>query len=100
MGGAGDASHLAGELNALAAAGEADAVHDVGNRADAGVLVALAGNEQHSLVVADVDRQRDVHCREDDYVLKRQQEQRFVLLCLVGCRLRGGCFVRAHSYAE
>ena len=60
-----------------AAAGHADALADLGDRADLRVLAFVARDEQHALlVVADVDGDRDVHVREDDEVVQRYEEQR------------------------
>ena len=57
------------------AAGKADALGHLGNGADPGVLPLVARDEQHSLLVADVDGDRDVHVREDDRVVKRDKQQ-------------------------
>jgi hypothetical protein len=38
----------------------------VGHRAHGGELVALAGHQDHAVLVADVDRQCQGHVREDD----------------------------------
>ena len=47
---------------ARAAAGEADLLSDLGDRADLEELVLVAGDEEDALVVADVDRERDAPC--------------------------------------
>jgi len=44
-------------------------------------------HEHDALIVADVDRQRDAHVREDDRVVEGDQPQRLLRLerlCLVG----------------
>jgi hypothetical protein len=43
---------------------------------DLGELALVARNEEHALVVAHVDGERDIHRREDDGVFERYQEQR------------------------
>ena len=63
-------------MRAAGAAGQADALGDAGDRADRGVLALVARDEQDALLVADVDRQRDVHGREDDGVVEGDEEQR------------------------
>ena len=77
---------------ARAAAGEANALGDLGDGAHARELAVVARDEQHALVVADVDRQRDVHGREDHGVLGgdekkcRHQKDRFLCLrCVSHC---------------
>jgi hypothetical protein len=60
-----------------AAAGEAHSLDDVRDRADARELVALARHQDHALLVADIDCQRDRHVREDDGVVNRDQQQGF-----------------------
>ena len=74
--GAGDAAGDAGQRDGAAAAGQADAVGDLGDRADLGVLALVARDEQDALLVADVDRERDVHGREDDGVVQGDQQER------------------------
>jgi hypothetical protein len=66
------------EGDGTAAAGKADAVGDVRHGADGGELFALARHEDDALLRADVDRQRDGHCREDDRVVDRNQQHRFL----------------------
>ena len=65
-----DAAVEAGQRNGAPAAGQADAVADLGDRADLGVLALVPGHEQHALLVADVDGEGDVHVREDDEVVQ------------------------------
>ena len=74
--GADPAAVLALERDGAAAAGQADAVDHVGHRADGGELVALARNEHDAFLVADVDRQRHCHGREDDRIVYRDQQHR------------------------
>ena len=63
------------EGHGAAAAGHADAVADLGDGAHLGVLALVPRDEQHALLVADVDGDRDVHVREDDEVVERYEEQ-------------------------
>ncbi len=72
---AGDAAGDALELHAAASAGEADALGDVRDRADLRVLAVVARHEQDAIVVAGVDRQRDVHRGEDDGVVEGDDEE-------------------------
>ena len=65
----------AGEVHRPAAAGHADALADLGDRAHLRVLALVPRDEQHLLLVADVDGDRDVHVREDDEVVQRYEEQ-------------------------
>ena len=76
VGGAGDAAVQAGQADGAAAAGQADAVADLGDGADLRVLALVARHEQHALLVADVDGEGDVHVREDDDVVQRDEQQR------------------------
>ena len=75
VGGAGDAAHLAREADGTSAAGQPHALGDARDRADLRELRAVTGNEQNALVVADVHGQRDVHRREDDRVVERDQQK-------------------------
>ena len=63
------------EVDGAAAAGHADALAHLGDGADLRVLALVARDEQHALLVADVDGDRDVHVREDDEVVERYEEQ-------------------------
>ena len=72
---AGDAAGDAGELHGAAAAGEADAVGDLGDRADLGELAVVAGDEQHALLVTRVDGEGHIHCGEDDGVVQREEQE-------------------------
>src|SRR5439155_24596624 len=56
VGGAGDAAGDALQRGAAAAAGQADALGDAGDGADARVLALVAGNEQDALLAAGVTR--------------------------------------------
>ncbi len=62
-------------MTALRAAGQSHAIGDLGDGADASVLAVVHGNEQHALLVAHVDRQRDGHVREDDDVFERNEQK-------------------------
>jgi hypothetical protein len=75
LGGAGGAARDALEHGATGPAGKADALGDAGDGAHGGILALMARHEQHAVVVADVDRQRDVHRREDDGVVEGDEEQ-------------------------
>ena len=63
------------QVHGPAAAGHAHALADLGDRADLGVRAVVARDEQHALLVADVDGDRDVHVGEDDEVVQRYEEQ-------------------------
>ena len=52
-----------------------DAVGHACDRAHGGVLALVLGDEQDALFVADVDRQRHVHVREDDDVVQRYEQE-------------------------
>jgi hypothetical protein len=71
------ASMKAVQRHGMRAAGQAHAVGDLGDGAYARELVSLAGHEDHALLVADVDRQRHGHVREDDRVVDRDQQKVF-----------------------
>ena len=75
VGGAGDAAVQAGQHDRVPAAGQAHVLADVGDGADVRELVLVARDEQDTLLVADVDRQRQRHRREDDDVLEGDQQQ-------------------------
>ena len=45
----------------------------LGDGADGGEFLLMAGHEQHALLIAGVDRQRDRHAREDDHVVERDK---------------------------
>ena len=75
MGRADDGAMQAGEGDGSAAAGQADAIDDLGNGADLRVLVLVLRDEQDAIFVADVDRQGDGHAREHDGVLERDEQQ-------------------------
>jgi len=63
------------EGHGAAAARHADAVADLGDGAHLGVLAPVPRDEQHALLVAGVDGDRDVHVREDDEVVEWYEEQ-------------------------
>ena len=75
LGGADQRAVLAGDGDGAAAAGQADLLGDLGDRADLEELVLVARHEHDALVVADVDRQRDAHVGEHDGVVERDQPQ-------------------------
>ena len=72
--GAGAAAGDALEHGAPGAARKPDALGNARNRPDGGVLALVTGNEEHLLGVADVDRQRDVHRREDNGVVEGDEQ--------------------------
>ena len=47
------------ERDGAGAARQADAVGDLGDRADVGKFVLMSGNEQDSFLLAGVDRERE-----------------------------------------
>ena len=73
--GARDAAGDAGELDGAAAAGQADAVGDLGDRADLGELAVVTGDEQHALLVTRVDGQGHIHGGEDDGVVEGEEQE-------------------------
>ena len=81
---------LAGDRDGAAAAGQAQLLGDLGDRADLEELVLVTGHEHDALVLADVDRQRDAHAREHDGVVERDQPQR-AAWALSGCSGSGVC---------
>ena len=70
-----DAAVQAVQRDRATAAGETNAVGDLGDGADLRVLVLVLGHEQHALLVADVDGEGHVHVGEDDDVFQRDEEQ-------------------------
>ena len=69
-GAAGNRAVKRGERRGQPAAGQPHAVRDVRDHADPRVGVLLARHQEHALVAADVDRQRDRHPGEDDGVVQ------------------------------
>ena len=63
------------EVDRPAAAGHAHALAHLGDGADLRVLALVPRDEQHALLVADVDGDGHVHVREDDEVVERYEEQ-------------------------
>ena len=63
------------ERDGTGAARQADAVAHGGDSADRRVATLVTGDEQHLGFVADVDRERGGHVREDDDVFQRNQQQ-------------------------
>ena len=70
-----DAAVQAVQLDGAAAARQPDLGAHLGDGADLGVLALVARNEQHALLVADVDGQGDAHVREDDDVFEGDQQK-------------------------
>ena len=75
VGRARDAAGDAGELHGAAAAGQADAVGHLGDRADLGELAVVAGDEQHALLVTRVDGEGHIHGGEDDGVVEGEEQE-------------------------
>ena len=75
MRGAGDAAVQPLQRHGARAAGQADAVGDLGDRADGGEFLLVPGHEQDALLLADVHGERERHAREDDGVVQRDQEK-------------------------
>src|SRR5438132_912446 len=71
---------LAGDGHGVAAAGQADALGDLRDRAHLEELVVVAGHEHHALVIAHVDRERNAHVGEHHGVVERDQAQQRLLL--------------------
>ena len=74
--GAEDAAVQAVEDDGVAAAGQPDALEHLGHRPDRRVVVLVPRHEQHPLLVADVDRERHRHVREDDGVFQGYEQIR------------------------
>ena len=73
--GAGDAAVQPLQRDRAAAAGQPDAVGDLGDRADACEVLLVPRHEQHAILIAGVDRQRERHAREDDDVVERDKKK-------------------------
>ena len=71
-----DTAGDAGQGDGAAATREPDVVGDLGDRADLGELALVAGDEQHSLLVADADGKRHIHGGEDHRVVQRDEQER------------------------
>ena len=82
-GGARDPAVQTVQRDRATAAGEADAIGDLGDGADLRVLVLVLGHEQHALLVADVDGEGDVHVGEDDEVFQGDEQKANGVLVLV-----------------
>ena len=63
------------ERDGTHAAANADAVGDLGDGADGGVLVLVTRHEHDAVLVAHVDGEGDVHAGEDDGVFERDEQQ-------------------------
>ena len=85
VGRAGLAAGHALEDGAAGAAGQADALGHPRDRADLRVLALVPGHEQHAVLRPGIDRERDVHGREDDGVVQGDQEE-------------GGCHQRSQTF--
>ena len=75
LGGAGDAAVQARQRGGAAAARKPDAVGDLGDGADLGVVVLVARHQQDAVFRPDVDGERHAHVREDDDVLQWNEQQ-------------------------
>ena len=88
-----DAARLALERDATRAAGQADGVGDLGDRADLRVLPVVPGHEQDAVFAGGINRQVDVHRREDDGVVEGDEEELGHVKGLVSFRC-------THNYTE
>ena len=75
LGRARDRAVQAVQRDGRAAAGQPDTIRHLGDGADLRVLALVLGHEEHALLVADVDRQRDAHVGEDDDVVERDEQE-------------------------
>ena len=75
LGGAGDSAVQSLKGNGTCAAGEADAVGDLGHRADGCKFLLVTGHQQDALLIAGLDGQRERHAREDDNVVQRDLKE-------------------------
>jgi hypothetical protein len=75
VGGADDGAMETLESDGAHAAAHAHTVGDLGDGADGRVLALVTRHEHDAVLVADVDREGDVHAGEDDGVLKRDEQQ-------------------------
>ena len=62
------------QRDGVAAAGKADALHDLGDGADLRVLLLVPWHQEDAGLVAGVDRQGHGHAREHDGVLERNEQ--------------------------
>ena len=69
--GAGDAAVEALQCDGTRSAGQAHAVGDLGDGADAGVFLLVVGNEEDAVLLTGVDGKRERHTGEDDDVVQR-----------------------------
>ena len=79
-GGADQRPVLAGDGDGASSARQADLLGDLSDRAHVDELVVVARDEHHSLVLPDVDRERDPHVGKHDGVIQRDQSQERLLL--------------------
>ena len=84
--GAGDAAADALEGDGAGAAGDPAALGDAGDRADAGVVLLVAGDHEHPLLVADLDREGRRHAGEEDGVVEGDEKK----FCHAGLRASRG----------
>ena len=80
---AGDPTVQAVQRNRTTAAGKPNPVRHLGDRPHLRVLVVVLRDEQHAVLVADVDRQSHVHVREDDDVVQGHEQQTHLVFGLV-----------------
>ena len=62
------------EGDGVAGATDADAVGDLGDGADGGVLALVPRHEHDAVLVADVHGEGDVHAGKDDGVFQRNEQ--------------------------
>ncbi len=75
VGSARDPAVQAGQRHRAAAARQAHLLHHLGHRPHGGELVARARDQQHALLVADVDGEGHGHVWEDDGVVQRNEQE-------------------------
>ena len=73
VGSAGDSAVESLQRDGASAARQADAVDDLGDRADVGKFSFVSGNEQNPFLLAGVDREREGHARESHDVVEWDQ---------------------------
>jgi hypothetical protein len=63
------------QCDGLGSAGHLHSLHDLGDDADFRVVIAVTRHEQDLRLLAESQGQRDVHTRENDRVVQRDQSQ-------------------------
>jgi hypothetical protein len=57
------------------ASGQSNPIGDLSDGADAGEFMLVPGHEKDALLLAGIDGERERHAREDDGVVRRDQEK-------------------------